>query len=234
MLRETVFATMSAADAAADLREHGYHAGLQMPAPLVAELRCHAEESYCSRAPGDRERFLIGEVKNGRSPLGNAVAIADVDASSCPAAARIAGDAALLEVVRRHLGYNPTRAATRLYWSPPSELSDHERRWNGQTIDYHYDIEPGNALYLYFYLSDTDRHGGAHVVMAGSHRPKAPRLKWASTRQPEQVVLSRYGADKVVVLEGKAGFGFFEDPACFHKALPPLKSSRLVLQLRYS
>lgn len=59
-------------------------------------------------------------------------------------------------------------------------------------------------------------------------------MKFASTRQSEHAVLDRYGADKVVVLEGAAGFGFFEDPACFHKVLPPLTSSRLLLQLRYS
>jgi hypothetical protein len=56
----------------------------------------------------------------------------------------------------------------------------------------------------------------------------------ASTRQPEQRVVGFYGADKIVVLEGSAGFGFFEDPACFHKVLPPLRSPRLMLQLRYS
>lgn len=234
MLHETAFATMSVAGAVAGLREDGYHAGLQMPADLVTDLRRHAEQVHCSRTPHDRERFLIGEVKNGRSPHGKIVAIADADVSDCPAVARIAGDAALLDVVQRHLGYNPTRVATRLYWSPSSALSDHERRWNGQTIDYHYDIEPRKTLYLYFYLSDTNRDGGAHVVVAGSHRSKSTRLIWASTRQPERVVLDQYGADKVVVLEGRAGFGFFEDPACFHKALPPLTGDRLMLQLRYS
>ena len=75
---------------------------------------------------------------------------------------------------------------------------------------------------------------GAHVVVAGSHKSKSLRMKWASTRQPDRRVLGRYGVDKIVVLEGKAGFGFFEDPACFHKVLPPLKSNRLLLQLRYS
>ncbi len=232
--RESVFEEVSATDVAADLRHRGYHAGLQMPADLVAELCRHAEASDCRRTPGDRESFLIGEVRGGRSPLGKTVATADVDTTTCPAAARIAGDAALIEVVRHHLGYPPSRVATRLFWSPSSELSDHERRWNGQTIDYHYDIERSNALYLYFYLCDTDRQGGAHVVVAGSHGSKPLRLKWASTRQPDRVVLDRYGMDKIVVLEGKAGFGFFEDPACFHKVLPPRTSHRLMLQLRYS
>jgi hypothetical protein len=234
ILCDTVFEAFLGGDVAANLREHGYHAGLQMPLHLVAELRRHAEESYSWRSPGDRERFLIREVHDGRSPLGKAVAVADVDASTCSATARIAGDAVLIDAVQCHFGYNPIHVAMRLYWSPSSKLSDHERRWNGQTIDYHYDIERGNVLYLYFYLGDTDRYSGAHVVVAGSHKAKPLRMKFASTRQPERVVLGRYGADKAVALEGKAGFGFFEDPACFHKVLPPLTSNRLVLQLRYS
>jgi hypothetical protein len=230
----TVFDAAWVPGAVADLRERGFYAGLQLPARLVEQLTRHAEQSHCFRLPRDTERFLIGEVKNGRSPRDRVVAVADVEAPSCPAAWQIAGDATLVEVVRTYLGYPPSRVAIRLYWSPMAGLSDKERRWNGQTIDYHYDIERRPTLYVYFYLSDVDDLCGAHVVVAGSHGNKPPRLKWASTRQREAVVLRRYGADKVVTLEGKAGFGFLEDPACFHKVLPPTVSDRLMLQLRYS
>lgn len=229
----TVFPAAWVPRVVANLRAHGFHSGLQLPARLVGELTLHAEQSRCFRLPRDSERFLIGEVKNGRSPQGGIVAVADVDAS-CPAALQIAGDATLIEIVRRYLGYPPSRVAIRLYWSPMAGLSDNERRWAGQTIDYHYDIEPRPTLYTYFYLSDVDRRRGAHVVVAGSHRDKPLRLKWASTRQREAVVLKRYGSDRVITLEGKAGFGFLEDPACFHKVLPPAVSHRLMLQLRYS
>lgn len=162
------------------------------------------------------------------------MAIADVDADTCPATTLLAGDATLVGAVRQYLGYNPTHVVARLFCSPLSALSDHERRWNGQTIDYHYDIERRNAVYLYFYLNDTDRHSGAHVVIAGSRKSKSLRMKFISTRQPDQVVLEHYGADKVVVLEGPSGFGFFEDPARFHKVLQPLTSNRLMLQFRYT
>lgn len=217
-----------------NLRTHGFHAGLRIPQRLVDELARHAEQNDCCRVPGDPERFRIGDVVAGRSPLGNVVAVADVEGDICPAAAQIAHDATLTKIAWAHLGYRPTRVVTRLYWSPSAPLTDDQRRWNGQTIDYHYDIERDPTLYLYFYLSDTDRRRGAHVVVAGSHKTKPLRLKWASTRQPDRVVHSRYGADKIVPLEGEAGFGFFEDPACYHKVLPPISSHRLMLQLRYS
>lgn len=230
----TVFDAAQAPRAVADLRRHGFHAGLTLPARLVDELTRHAEQGRCFRLPRDPERFLIGEVKDGRSPQGRIVAVADVEAPNCPAAVEVAGDATLVGIVRAHLGYQPSRVAIRLYWSPTSGLSDRERRWNGQTIDYHYDIERTPSLYVYFYLSKADRQRGAHVVIAGSHGAKPLRLKWASTRQRETVVLGRYGSDRAVTLEGDAGFGFLEDPACFHKVLPPALSHRLMLQLRYS
>jgi hypothetical protein len=218
----------------ASLDEQGYHAGVRMPGRLVSELRRHAEESCCRHPSGDPEEFLIRDVQDGRSPRGQPVPVADVDPNGCRATALVAGDAGLVRAVECYLGYAPARVAARLYWSPMSALSDHERRWNGQTVDYHYDIERSDSLYVYFYLKDTDRQGGAHVLVAGSHKRKPLHMKLRSTRQPEHVVLRRYGPDKVVVLEGEAGFGFLEDPACFHKVLPPLKSSRLMLQLRYS
>jgi len=37
-----------------------------------------------------------------------------------------------------------------------------------------------------------------------------------------------------LVIEGGPGFGFAEDPACFHRALPPRTADRLCLQLRYA
>jgi hypothetical protein len=132
-----------------------------------------------------------------------------------------------------HLGYSPRRVMTRLYWSPAGALSDDERRRNGQTIDFHYDIERGSALYAYFHLTDVDRQSGAHVIVARSHRRKPLAMKLASTRRSDAAVLGCYGADSVVVVEGAAGSGFLEDPACFHKVLPPVRADRLVLQLRY-
>jgi hypothetical protein len=194
----------------------------------------HAREAPCRRATDNPERFLISEMRDGRSPLGDPVAIADVERlEQCPAIGQLAGDRTLFEVARLHLGYPPRQVLPRLYWSPRSRLSDTQRRINGQTIDFHYDIERHSALYLYFYLTPVDRDSGAHVVISRSHAAKPLAIKLGSTRQAEHRVMRRFGRDNVVVLEGGAGFGFFEDPACFHKALPPLKRDRLILQFRY-
>ena len=223
---------------AASLRLNGYYASLRLPSQLVDELYNRAQNSVCYTRPDDPERFLIGQVREGRSPRGKPVATADVDIdiSASAAIARVAGDPALIEAVRHHLGYSPHHVATRLYWSPRSLLSHRERRSNGQTIDYHYDIERASTpeCSTLPHRPHTDRQAArtwwcraptAEVRCASNGVRRASR----STSCWEH-----YGNDKVVVLEGKAGFGFFEDPACFHKVMPPQNSDRLMLQLRYS
>lgn len=231
----TMLETLTGGPAAEGLRRHGYHAGLELPAQAVQEIYAHARRTPCRRQPDDTESFLIDAVRNGMSPRGRPVAVADVDPEAdCPVLTRLAGDAKLVELAARHLGYSPRKVVTRLYWSPVSDLPDDTRRWNGQTIDYHYDIERGNALYVYFYLTDADQLNGAHVLVAGSHLAKPLRMKLAPTQQPSEQVLEVFGAENVVVMEGRAGFGFLEDPACFHKVLPPRQHARLMLQFRYT
>lgn len=152
----------------------------------------------------------------------------------CPEIGRVARDPRLVETASRFLGYGPRRTRARLCWSPVVTLSDRERRDAGQTIDFHYDIEACNSVYVYFYLIGGGPTSGAHVLVEGSHGPKPIRMIAGSCFQAEDKVLARYGADKVTVVAGGPGFGFFEDPACFHKALVPTRTARLCLQLRFS
>ena len=178
---------------------------------------------------------MIGDVRNGRSPAGAPVAVADVNCTlPCKAIDRVAADPLLMEIGEAYLGYRPQQVKTRLYWSPVSDLPDDLRRENGQTIDFHYDIEPSSALYVFFYITAADRESGAHVTMARSHHAKSLPMIFSSSFQPECRVLAHYGKAAQIVIEGGAGFGFLEDPAAFHKVLPPRKAERLVLQFRYS
>ncbi len=233
-LLSTLFSAIDAPAVADSLRAKGYYASFQLPAAIVEQLVDHARRAPCRRNDRDLERFRIGEVRNGLSPTGQPVAIADVEElERCPTIEHLAGDRTLVDIARLYLGYPPSEVLTRLYWSPRSTLSDSERRTNGQTIDFHYDIERRNALYVYFYLTEVDRESGAHVVIAQSHALKPLRMKLSSTRQAERRVVRRFGHANMVVIEGGPGFGFCEDPACFHKALPPLKDDRLILQFRY-
>ena len=234
MVHSALFGTVDIEAIETHLKTSGYEGGLQLPATMVASIVRHARSAHC-RQGSNAETFLIDEVQQGRSPAGAEIAVADVDApDNCPDVEALQHDAVIRTLATRFLGYPPTECLTRLYWSPASKMGEEERRWAGQTIDYHYDIEPRHTLYVYFYLTDVDVHAGAHVLIRGSHQQKNWRLKLASTRQTERTLFRYYSRDRVTIVEGKAGFGFLADPACYHKALAPDSDRRLMLQLRIS
>lgn len=217
-----------------ELRLQGVSQAPRLPCETVERIYRYGIETPCVRSCFDPEHFLFAEIENGRTPNGMPVAVADVlNPSACDRVAETAADPLLLETARRYLGYHPRHIRTRLFWSPVSDLTDDERRNNGQTVDFHYDIEACNSFYAYFYITSAGPTSGAHVVVTGSHKTKPLSMIFARSYQPDPRVIAYYGTESIAVVSGEAGFGFFEDPACFHKALAPTTASRLCLQLRY-
>lgn len=225
----------AAEEAAADLAAAGIHRGYRLDPSAMAEIRDFAHATPCSHAGGTGERFLFEELRDGRTPAGMPVALADVDLSSpSPVIEALALDALLVETAALYLGYPPTSVIPRLFWSPAVRLSDDLRRRDAQTIDFHYDIDPSRTLYAFFYLTPTDRGSGAHVVLPGTHRDKPMAIVLGSTFQSDERLRQLYPEARPLLVEGGPGFGFVEDPACFHRALPPRTADRLCLQLRYA
>ena len=145
----------------------------------------------------------------------------------------LAGDTLLNDVARHFLGYRPRQVSSWLFWSLANRLSDDERRAAYQTIDFHYDVDGFNFMYANFYLVDTNRLNGAHVLMAGTARGKRLSHLMGVARLADAEAYEAYGRDRERIMEGPAGFGFLEDASCYHKALPPQAGDRLMLQLRY-
>jgi hypothetical protein len=151
----------------------------------------------------------------------------------CSAIAQIEQDPLLLQIVQSYLGYYPTRITRHLTWSVVSDLPE-----RGQSIypptTFHYDIAGFNFMTTYFYITDVDVESGPHVMIKRSHVNKPLWMTLSSGRHSDAAVYGHYGKDKELVIEGKPGFGFMQDPSCMHKVLPPIKANRLLLQLRYS
>lgn len=72
------------------------------------------------------------------------------------------------------------------------------------------------------------------MVLPGTHRHKPMTVVLGSTFQSAERLRNLYPEARPLVVEGGPGFGFVEDPACFHRALPPPTTDRLCPQLRYS
>jgi hypothetical protein len=150
------------------------------------------------------------------------------------ALATVCSDPLLLITATKYLGRTPRRVVPRLVISFVAETSAKDRLEQGQTTDFHFDVNGFRELFFNFYLTDTDENSGAHVVVEGSHGEKHWRHLLGSVNVSDDDLTELYPNARITTVCGNRGFGFVEDPYCIHKALPPRSRYRLFLQVRCS
>jgi hypothetical protein len=136
----------------------------------------------------------------------------------------------LLPLACRVLGSGAAFLGSRLWWSFPRTGSGQDELQLGRR--FHFDLYAWRSLSAFFYLTDVDAQSGPHVCVAGSHRrkPLSHRLTFRRWRRDAEI-LAAYGGESLRTILGPAGTGFLENPTCFHKATPPERNPRLILQL---
>lgn len=210
--------------------------GLTLPAHIVAEIDAFARtEPLHANYDPNGATFRYGDVCRGKTPDGRQVPIGGIrDPARCPAVRAVIDDPILRAIVTGYLGHEPRRIMTILDWSFASDYTDEERRkLRHHVIDYHYDVMGYNFVYASFYITDTDRHSGAHVMMKRSHNRKPLRMLLGSVSASEASVRKQFGAENEITIEGPAGTGFVQDTSCYHRASPPTRGDRLMLAVRF-
>ena len=231
----TLFPEINIDQVVQNIREQAVYTDLKLPADIVAEIRAFAlsEPLHASHDP-DGPNFHYSDVVRGKIADGRLVAVSGVrDPSRCPAIRAVIDDPVLRTIVRRYLGYEPRRIMTLLSWSFASDLDDEQRRRLRHALDYHYDVGGFNFVYASFYITDTDRNSGAHVMMKRSHNKKPLRMLLGSAKASEAAVRKQFGIENEITIEGPAGTGFIQDTSCYHRALPPTQRDRLMLAIRF-
>jgi hypothetical protein len=230
---DSLFPDVDVEAAVTAIRRDAVYLPVRLPLNCVAELYELALRSPL-RAKTTQKEFLYADVKDARLPNGDRVAMGHVvGAENHFGAQLIAHDPKVIAVISRYLKYTPQRRDVRLYWSFAGSLTDELRRAADQTIQFHFDVHGYNFAYAAYYLTDTDRTNGAHVMVAGSHRDKPAVWLFGSANQTDKTIIAHYGPDRIVCIEGQSGMGFWQDSSCYHKALPPQKNDRLMFQVRY-
>lgn len=218
-----------------DMRKRSFSLGPYLNADAVSLIQEAAHSLPLELRGAGKAKTCRTYAEFSASPeLRDWTAIATViDSSTLPVIRALAGDPAVYETARRFLGYRPRQVSTWLFWSLANRLSEDQRRGAYQTIDFHYDIDGYNFMYANFYLLETGPSNGAHVLIEGTSRRKRLRDLVGSARLSDSEARQAYGQGRERLMAGPAGFGFVEDASCYHKALPPQDSDRLMLQLRY-
>ena len=145
----------------------------------------------------------------------------------------IVQDRALHDIAKRYFGYPVTKVDPRILASFATDTSAAERLAQKQTIFHHYDLDDFHMLIFNFYLTQVDENSGAHVLLPGTHGWKRARHLFSSLNFSDAEMACQYPDRPAVAICGKPGFGFVEDPFCFHKAPPPKTGDRYMLQLRF-
>jgi hypothetical protein len=235
--RRTLFPNVNVDEAVRTIQKDAVFLGLKLPIHVIKEIeefaRCEPLHAiYDPNGP----TFYYSDVTHGKCIDGRSMPIGGVrDPIRCPAVREIVDDPVLRSIIRTYLGYEPKRIVTILDWSFASSFTDEERRQlRHLVIDYHYDVGGFNFLYTSFYITDTNRYSGAHVMMKGSHNRKPVRMLLGSTTASETAVYKQFGKENEICIEGPAGTGFVQDTSCYHRATAPTHGDRLMLAIRCS
>jgi hypothetical protein len=232
----TMFSGVDITEIVRAIREEAVFVGLHLPADIVADIRAFAEsEQLHAIYDPNGPTFRYSDVVRGKSSDGRGIPVGGVhNPSRCRAVKSVIDDPVLRDIAREYLGHEPRRILTLLSWSFASDMTDEDRRQlKHHVIDYHYDIEGYNFVYASFYITDTDRDSGAHVMMKRSHNKKPLKMLLGSVTASEAAVRKQFGRENEIMIEGAAGTGFVQDTSCFHRATPPIRKDRLMLAVRF-
>jgi len=221
----------------AQLRREAVSLGLRLPLPLVQQIYQFAETADCQE-PGRDSLFRANDIKAGQQYQDIPVLRGLVQQpTACDGVEHLLRDPLLLQIARDYLGYWPNQVMANLVWSfVVPEMPEALKKDHYNPLSYHYDVAGFNFMSAYFYLTPVDAQSGAHVMIRQSHVRK-PWYAWMagrSGRQPDERLFKYYQRSQELVIEGAAGFGFVQDPSCFHKLLSPTQADRLLLHIRYA
>jgi hypothetical protein len=210
---------------------------LNLPAHIVGEIHAFARsEPLHTNYDPNGPTFRYSDVVRGVASDGRSVPLGGIHKPTrCPAVQAIVNDPILRAIVRTYLGHEPREVMTIINWSFASDFSEKERRRlkHQNVLDYHYDVGGYNFVYANFYITDTDRDSGAHVMMKRSHNRKPLRMLLGKASASESSVRKQFGIENEITIEGPAGTGFVQDTSCYHRATPPTHRDRLMLAVRF-
>lgn len=153
----------------------------------------------------------------------------------CPAVKQLENDPKLWEIAAKYLIAEPVLAGSMMWWSfATSEAQIDKRREFAQGL-FHYDLEDYRCLKFMFYLTDVDLSSGPHAYVKGSHERKKLQHQLSLIRaRSDEELINYYGKDTITTICEKAGFGFAEDPFCFHRGIIPTQKNRLILEVKFA
>ena len=216
--------------------ESGYQ-GLQLPEDVVQELLEFASSTVCyiNRDLKRPWRCKGTEQVGANLPKNSRLCSYMSNSKLSSTLKKLEKDPGILAIAAKFLGAQAVHMGSEISWSFPVAGTHVQQREAAQV--FHYDLDDYRFIKFFFYLTDVDISSGPHAYIRGTHKHKKWLHQLIGTRCADiddEKIVECYGAQNVVNVCGKAGFGFVENPLCFHKGTQPTEKPRLMLQIEYA
>ncbi|RUR79237.1 hypothetical protein ACF3DV_25590 [Chlorogloeopsis fritschii PCC 9212] len=231
----SIFESLEVDHAVYTLKKEGIYLGINLPEPILREITEFSKHliylgdgnSQFSFNITDREK--VEKRRNKKFITGY-----NFDISSlCPAIKNLEKDPKLWEIANKYFEKKPVNIISRIWWMFVQE-KEVEERVKG-VFRFHYDLEDYWCLKFMFYLTDVDIYSGPHVCVRSSHKKKKLIYQLSLLRErDDDDIINYYGSENVLTICEQAGFGFVEDPFCFHKGTIPVQKDRLILEVKFT
>lgn len=222
--------TEDAEDIARSIKDDGLYLGIRLPVETVEEILSYANKEICHGNNKAENSFYLFEKENWETMHEKKLTIAEYpNPANCQYIKALISDPILLEIASKYFNREPHCIGTRLWWSF-AKANDPVGRLKFAQELLHYDLTGWRSLRFFFYLTDVDLSGGPHLCIRGSHKKKKIRHQFTLlVGRSNDEVIDYYGMENIIQIHGTSGFGFAEDPYCFHKGVPPIENNRLIL-----
>jgi hypothetical protein len=233
----TIFSTIDSDLAVKSLQEDGYCLDIKLTSQIIQEILDFAYSTPIQVDSHPEIKFIYSEKNKAEAEYKKEIITGKYvnTGSRCPALKQLENDPKLLEIAAKYLGSTPICIRSHLGWSFVAQTQAYEKLGKvgiPMTL-FHCDLDDYRALKFFFFLTDTDESSGAHLCIRGSHKKRNWR-HYLFRSDSAQSIINYYGNENLVNIYGKAGFGFAEDPFCFHRGTPPVNNPRLMLQLEFA
>jgi hypothetical protein len=235
--KSSIFQDLEPEVAVESIEQDGYYPGLQLPETILKELLEYADTANISIDGKSGLEFKYGDRHQAAKKYqceiltGNYLAVN----SECSAMQKLVNDPKVKEIAARYLGKEPILVRSQMNWTFIGSKEAYAQKGviGSPTVLFHYDLDDYRTLKFFFYLTDVDSFSGSHRCVAGSHKKR--KLSHSLLRsQSDEAIADYYGAENIVDICGQAGFGFAEDPFCFHRGSPPVTAHRLMIHLEFA
>jgi hypothetical protein len=223
---------------AATIESDSCYQGLQLPEDVVQELVKFAGSTvgYINRDSQRPWRCTGTEQMGVDLPKNARVCSYMSNGKQSSTLKRLEKDAGILAIAAKFLGAEPVHMGSEISWSFPVPAENHVQQREAAQV-FHYDLDDYRFIKFFFYLTDVDMFSGPHTYVSGTHKGKKLMHQVIGTRCADiddEKIVEHYGDRNVINICGKAGFGFVENPLCFHRGTQPTEKPRLMLQLEYT